>query len=198
MLKHLFILFSILQIISCKPKTREDAGPATTAESATEDGGASESFFPVTNYIRGQIHDIGIKGINPMKYTTKNKHLDSTWLKTEDLEKEMAPFLETVIDTANLQGLFSEKKFLDQTLNAYTFSYDPKRTLPDSLKLQRWDLYVDPSSNKIKRIYLIRKTADNKQQQLTWQSDKWCKIVTIAEKDNNSFVEQEVLIKWDF
>jgi hypothetical protein len=134
-----------------------------------------------------------------MIYITKNKQVDSSWLKAEHFEKEMAPFLASVIDTTNMAVYFSEKKFLDQTLNAYTFTYDPKVVLPDSMQLQHWDIYVDPVTNKVTRIYLIRKIANKKQQQLTWQSDKWCKVVTIAtDATGKNFVEQEVFIKWDF
>lgn len=133
-----------------------------------------------------------------MMYTTVKGRTDSSWLKAENFEKEMAAFLEIEIDTSNLKDLFSEKRFLDQTLNAYTFTYDPKSTLPDSLALQHWDVYVDPTTNKVKRIYLITKNNDRKQRQLTWQSDKWCKIITIVTDKDNSVVEKEVLIKWDF
>ncbi len=197
MLKYVFFFFAILQITSCKPKA--DQTVTTVRENASVDSTSPDSFFPVTNYIKGQINEIRVKGINPVMYVTKDQKIDSVWLKSEDFEKEMAPFLETVIDSANLKDLFSEKKFLDQTLNAYTFTYDPKVTLPDSIQIQHWDVYVDPDANKVKRIYLTRKTSDKKEQQLTWQSDKWSKIVTIAsDKEGQSFVEKEVLIKWDF
>ena len=197
MLKYVFVFFSVLQIVSCRPKDSESAESAPLA-SATGSDSIADSFFPVTNYLKGQVNDIRLKAVNPIIYITKNNVLDSAWLKTENLEKEMSPFFESLIDTANLKELFSEKKFLDQTLNAFTFTYDPKASLPDSLSLQHWDVYVDPNTNKVKRIYIIRKVAD-KQQQLTWQSDKWCKIVTIGtDKNNTNYVEKEVLIKWDF
>lgn len=199
MLKYVFVSFFLLQLTSCKPKDKATAGVETASAKTGVDSTSSGSFFPVTNYLKGQINDIRLKGINPMMYVTKNKQVDSAWLKFENLEKEMAPFLESVIDTANLRDLFSEKRFLDQTLNAYTFTYDPKASLPDSLQIQHWDVYVDPTANKVKRIYITTKTSDNKRQQLTWQSDKWSKIVTLStDKDGNSFVEKEVLIKWDF
>jgi hypothetical protein len=124
---------------------------------------------------------------------------DSSWIKMEDLDKEVALFLEPQIDTTNMVSLFSEKKFLDQTINAYTFTYDPSGQLPDTFMLQRWDVYVDAVTNKVKRIYMVKKLSDTKTVQLTWQSDKWCKIVTIAtDKEGKASVEREVLIKWDF
>ena len=199
MLKYVFILLFFPLIISCNTKGDEKATAPVASTNASIDSSRADAFFPVTNYIRGQINDIREKGVNPMLYTTVGQRTDSSWLKAENFEKEMTPFLETIIDTSNLKDLFSEKKFLDQTLNAYTFTYDPKAALPDSLDLQHWDVYVDPTTNKVRRIYLIKKDKDNKQQQLTWQSDKWCKIVTINNDANgNTAVEKEVFIKWDF
>ena len=199
MLKYVHISIFVLLIISCKTKTVEDSEAVVTTQGATSDSSMSDAFFPVTSYIRGQINDIRLKGVNPMMYTIVKGRTDSSWLKAENLEMAMAPFLASIIDTSNLQNLFSEKEFLDQTLNAYTFTYDPKTVLPDSLALQHWDVYVDPGTNKVTRIYLIRKNKDNTQQQLTWQSDKWCKIVTIAgDEKENSVVAKEVFIKWDF
>lgn len=191
--------FLLAQLFSCQTKSSKDAPVAVPEKKSTSDTAASDAFFPVTNYLKGQINDIREKGVNPVKYTTKDKSTDSAWLKSENFEKEMSSFLETSIDATNLIDLFSEKKFLDQTLNAYTFTYDPKVSLPDSMALQHWDVYVDPNTNKVKRIYMIIKIRGEKQQQLTWQSDKWCKIVTIGiDKNDNSYVEKEVLIKWDF
>lgn len=157
------------------------------------------AFFPVTDYIKGQIAEIRNKGINPHKFTTIHNKLDSAWLKIEQLDTEMAAFLTPIIDSTNFSALFAEKKFLDQTINAFTFTYDPVKALPDSVLLTHWDVYVDPEKSTVKRIYLLKKTTDHKTLQLTWQSDRWCKMVTIADDDKgNAHVEKEVTIKWDF
>ena len=157
------------------------------------------AFFPVTDYLKGQLTDIREQGINPKKITTFNKKEDSSWVKMEDLPGEVASFLTPVIDSSSLAGLFAEKKFLDQTINAFTLTYDPVKPLPDSFHLQHWDVYIDPETDKVKRIYLLKRTADHKTLQLTWQSDKWCKIVTIAANPSGQeTVEKEVLIKWDY
>ena len=156
-------------------------------------------FFPVTDFIYGQIAELKKRGINPIKISKVNNHEDSVWLKTEVLNDEFAPFLSPVIDTTNLAGMFAEKKFLDQTIDAFTFTYDPIKPLPDSFSLQRWDVYIEPKSGTVKRIYLIKKMPGNKTLQLTWQTNISCKIVSIAnDSTGNDHVESEVTIKWDF
>ena len=157
-----------------------------------------QSFFPVTSYLKGQLFDFKQNGISPLKYTTIKEHTDSVWLKIPEIDKAVKEFMDPVIDSINLVSLFVEKKFMDQTLNAITFSYDPVGQLPDSMKLDRWDVYVDPPSGKVKRIYMVKNIGD-KTLQLTWQSNKWCKINTIINKpDGTSELEKEEKIVWTF
>ena len=45
-------------------------------------------FFPVTDFIYGQIAELKKRGINPIKISKVNNHEDSVWLKTEVLNDE--------------------------------------------------------------------------------------------------------------
>lgn len=174
--------------------SKKEPSPGTVTEQEKK-----PSFFPVTSYIKGQIFDIRRRGINPLYHVTHNSRTDSTWLKLEDIEKAVHAFLEPVIDSTNLTSLFDEKDFLDQTIAAYTFTYEPKASLPDNMTLRRWDVYIDAESNKVRRIYMVKKINENQTLQLTWQSNKYCKVVTIGtDSSGNSRVEKEEQITWDF
>lgn len=158
-----------------------------------------QSFFPVTSYIRGQVYEIRTTGINPLRYITINNHTDSSWLKIEELEEAVKEFLDPVIDSTNLAGLFTEKNFLDQTIAAYTFTYEPTGKLPDTMKLKRWDVHIDAETDKVKRIYMVKEISPSKTLQLTWQGGKYCKIVSIiTDSKGASSVEREEKITWDF
>jgi len=177
-----------------KEKTSEKT-PAADTTSKEE----KPSFFPVTSYILGQMTEINEKSINPIQYTTIKNHTDSVFLKVEDLPKAFSEFLHPEIDSTNLVSLFMEKRFMDQSIDAFTFTYDPIATLPDSMNLQHWDVYIDPKSSKVKRIYMLKNFGETKTMQLTWQGDKWCKIVQISNKpDGSSTVDKEVKITWDY
>ncbi|MEO8174507.1 MAG: hypothetical protein ABI581_15535 [Sediminibacterium sp.] len=155
-------------------------------------------FFPVTDYIKGQIYEIKNGGINPFKIVITPGHKDSGWLKMESLDTEVADFLSPEIDSLNLTSLFSETKFIDQTLDALTLSYDPIKTLPDSFSLRHWDIYIDPKQGTVKNIYILKKTTGNKIQQLTWIARKSCNIKTIFEDaGGRPSIEKEITIKWD-
>ena len=156
-------------------------------------------FFPVTAYIKGQLHDIIQKGVTPIHYTTVNNQTDSVMLKFDQLPVQVAEFLHPEIDSASLVPFYKESKFLDQTLDVYTFSYDAKTNVPDSITLKNWDVYIDPATNKVKRVYMVKKISADKQLQLTWQSNKWCKITTIiTSPDGTSAIEKEEKILWEY
>lgn len=193
------VALALVLLYCCKYRHKDKAiEPAVLSKSeVTTD--EKQSFFPVSAYIKGQIFEITQKGINPLKYRTLNDHTDSAWLKTEELSKAFAGFLNPDIDSVNLTSLFSESKFMDRSINAFTFSYDPRGPLPDSMNLRHWDVYIDPATGKVRRIYMVKSIGANKTIQLTWQSNKWCKTtIIITNPDGTSAIESEEKINWDF
>lgn len=190
------IALFVMTLLSCNNNT-----PAAVAENPVKKDTATEKvlFFPVTAYLKGQIADI-IKTKKPLKkYLISGSHTDSVKATVTEFQNLAAEFLQPEIDSANLISFYSESKFLDQTINAITFTYAAKRALPDSLTLQHWDVYVEPEIGSVKRIYMVKKLSPEKQLQLTWQSDQWCKITTIVTRpDGASAVEKEEKISWEY
>jgi len=156
------------------------------------------NFFPVTAYLKGEIYSIKSIGITPVKKTTINSKIDSAWLNENDFNSEFAHFLSPVIDTANLKNIFTEKRFLDQTLNAYTFTYDPQTDKADTFAFKHWDVYVDPETNKVKRIYLAKTVDAQTDLKLFWESGKWCKIITVKTLNGKKAVAKEEKISWSY
>jgi hypothetical protein len=155
-----------------------------------------QRFFPVTNFLLGDLAAIKQKGVNPVKITLRSgQKTDSAWLTLEQLPTEVAEFLHPVIDSANLVALFKETSFKDQTINTFTFTYEPIGQLPDSINLRRWDVYIDADLQTVKKIYLV-KQIQSKTMQLTWEAGRQCKMVTL--NADNTGVEKEVIILWDF
>lgn len=172
-----------------------------SAAGAAKKDSKEQSFFPVTRFIMGQLKELDSLPVTPLKVVTISGKADSSWLKKQDIRIFAQPFLQPLIDTENLRNLFSEKSFLDQTINSFTFSYDPVDKLPDTLKLKRWDVYVDPQKNIIKRIYLVKEEMINGERQvsqLTWKANQWCKITTILNHANRAPDIKEEIMKWDF
>lgn len=185
----------IFLLSSCT--TNEKKMPLT-ANSITTDSLAKQRFFPVTIYIKGQLYSMKEKGLNPIQYIIEGDKKDSSWLKIEDLSSAINEFITPEIDSTNLIQLFLEKKFVDQSLDAVTLTYEPIKKLPDSLNLSSWTVYIEPETGNVKRIYLV-KTKETKTTQLTWNSNANCKMVYLTSNADGSFVvDKEVKINWDY
>jgi len=198
-MKYLLITSILLfMLVQCKQK--DNAKAISNATNIGSDSAAERpAYFPLTNYIKGQLLEIKNSGINPLKYTTINNKKDSAWVKVEEMDNVFAEYIQPEIDSARLAPYFTEKKFFDQTLNAITLTYDPVKQLPDSFQLQHLDVYIEPENNIVQRIYMVKKLANGKLRQLTWHSGKSARAITVFEDAAGKVVtEDEVLIKWKF
>jgi hypothetical protein len=199
MKKNLFCLAVLCIVFSCNDKTKE-AGPV--AEKTTATDSAKITFFPVTSFLKGQLLVLDSLQVTLLQVKTVGKKTDSTWIKRESIRPLLQPFISQEIGAGNLTAFFKQTKFNDQTVEAITFTYDPVAALPDSIMLRHWDVYIQPETGKVKKVYLLKQLdQDGKKytQQLTWQTDKWAKIVTILNKhDGSGEVESEVKLVWDF
>ena len=188
------LFFASLIIASCNNKTEstQNTGPTITSVTTSED--TSANYFPVTNFLLGDINNIKNEAPTPIKKITVNGKTDSSFVKMDSLNNVFQDFLEPRIDSANLKKYFLEKSFLDQTLASFTFTYEKRRDVNFDFAFLNWDVMVDQETNKVKRIYLVKKVDATTTKQLTWQAGKWCKIVTIT---NNKVVKEEK-ITWKF
>lgn len=161
----------------------------------------TQSFFPVTDFLLGQLNEIEGLPITPLKIIVTDNKRDSIWLKKTNIRTFAFPFLHPVIDSVSMQNFFTEKSFMDQTINAVTLSYDPKIKLPDSIKLNHWDVYIDPQKKTVQRIYMVKEEIINAASvttQLTWKVNKWCSIRTIVQQPKTVPQVKEEIMKWDF
>lgn len=190
--KILFLFGFSLGLFGCA----NNNGGNNTIAGSTE---PQPDFFPVTSYLAGQVQEVKQIGIAPLVITDSAGSTDSVWLKFELLDSVFQDFLQPQIDTANLSEFFNQETFADQTLGTYTLNYLPKTALPDSISLMRWDVLINPETNKVKRVFIVRRIDDKTEQQLTWQSGLWAKKVLIANDEaGKQFVVKEQTIKWNF
>lgn len=195
-----FFLFVIISIgaIGCTTSTNNKAPAIATVVNETK----KDSFFPITSFLKGQMITLDSLPVNPLHTITINHKTDSLWLKKKQLVPLLNGFLFPEIKETNLIKYFKETSFNDQTLNAITFTYDPVSLLPDSLTLRHWDIYIDPESGKILKVYLVKKLKEKENiitQQLTWKTNKSASITTLLNKPNGDaqLLKEEKFI-WNF
>jgi hypothetical protein len=162
---------------------------------------STQTFFPVTDYLKGQLKELDSMPITPLKTISINHKTDSEWVKRESIRRFAMPFLTPVIDSVSMSPFFSVKSFLDQTINAFTFSYDPKKQLPDSISLNHWDVYINPQQSTVERIYMVKEKVVGEgtiTTQLTWKSGRDCSIVIITQKPGKEPEIRKEKMQWNF
>jgi hypothetical protein len=172
------------------------------ADDAQIDLTGTDSFFPVTSYLKGQMIILDSLPVTPLQITTIKGGKDSVWLSKENLRQVLQPFLTPQISETNLTRYFKETRFNDQTINAITFIYEPINKLPDSIPLRRWTVYVDPEKGMVSKIYMVQQLKQGDQiitRQLTWQTNKLAKISSILDRPDGSMelLKEEEFI-WNF
>ncbi len=199
MKKLLSLLLIVFIIFGCTDNKNNQ--PEPSADNSSPKDSTQSSFFPVTSFLKGQMRLLDSMQITFLQVTTAAKKVDSAWIPREKIRPLLQPFIADLIDKENLTSFFKESKFNDQSTNAITFTYDPKTALPDSISLRRWVVYVDPETGNVKRVYILKQLKANNQvytQQLTWQTDKWAKLVTILNKPGgNSEIQNDMKLIWD-
>ena len=170
--------------------TAEEKTELSEIDTTTE----APSFFPLGNFIKGQIVDIKNSGINPIKISTVNNHPDTSWINVESFEKVFGEFYTPFIDSSSLQQFFKENKFFDQTLNAITLTYTSVGKVPDRIPWKYWNIYIEPETNKITRIFMVKALDLDRTRQLIWIPGVSAKAVTISPNG----AEDEINIKWSY
>ncbi|MGG9971229.1 hypothetical protein ACQ33O_05475 [Ferruginibacter sp. SUN002] len=193
-IKSAFLLAVIITIISCNQNKKN---PITTTDTEQP---KIDSFFPLTSFLKGQMALIDSTPITPLHYSITKEKTDSVWMKKEELKSFLSPFFSPEITATNLTGFYQKSSFNDLSINSLTYTHDPTKALPDSLNLLHWDIYVNPETEKITRVYMVKslKLADKTYtQQLTWQVDKFAKIVLIDPEAKTGFVKEDKFV-WSF
>lgn len=195
-----FVAGILLIAAGCRSSSNKQPQTLDTITVASEV--KKDSFFPVTSFIKGQLLILDSLPVTPLHTIAINNKIDSIWIKKNQLISLLSPFISQEIKETNLINFFKETSFNDQTLNAVTFTYDPLKALPDSISLRHWDVYIDPESGKITKIYMVKQLKEKDSlitQQQTWKTGKWAMIVTLLNKPdgNIQLVKKDTFI-WDF
>ena len=159
------------------------------------------SFFPVTDFLKGQIRELDSMPLTPLKTITSKKKTDSVWLKRGNIREFATPFLTPVFDSANMSSYYTSKSFLDQTINSFTLTYDANKNLPDNIFLQHVNVYIDPQTNTVDRIYLEKEKMEGDTNviiQLTWKTNEFCSIRTIKQAPGADPEIAEEKMIWNF
>jgi hypothetical protein len=163
--------------------------PDTTTE--------APSFFPVSSYILGQLNDLESTGVSLKKIILKNASADTSSASLQELIDSLKILVVHPIDSIKLGSFFKERKFNDQTIGSITLSYDRLPEATDSIPWKNWDVYLDPETGEIKRVFLVHQIDVWTKRQITWVPGRSCRFVIIQEKlDCNKPEVRQVTYQW--
>ncbi len=195
MIRSVIISCAVAAIFfSCNEKKQVENPKVKLENSPLDTNAVNADYFPVTSYLKGQVYEITHNNINPVMITNDGSKIDSVILKMEDFEKSIATFLDPIIDSANLKTEFKQTSFKDATLNKITFTYTPTALHPASSPLKSWNVYIDPETNQVSGLYILKKTPGVGTEHLTWESGKKCTIQLL--KDDMLIYERSIV--WNF
>ena len=188
MRNYTFIFILVCVITSC---TQNKSEKSTSTKPQSD-----ASFFPVGNYLLGDVASLKQNGISPKYYHVKDGISDSSFLQLQNIETNLSDFLSPMIDSIGMSSWVKESKFYDESIAFFTLSYDVQKDYFEKTAWRKWDVYVDPESQKVDRLFLVKNLSDSTIAQLTWIPKSNAKIV-IINNQNSSVVEEKTFI-WNY
>ena len=130
-----FILIFVCLIASCSQNK--------SIKSTTDITDSDVSFFPVGNYLLGDIESIKHQGISPKYVHVKNGIYDSTFTQLQQIDSCLSDFLHPMIDSVSLNSMVKETKFYDESIESFTLSYDVEKDYFEKTSWRKWDVYIN-------------------------------------------------------
>jgi hypothetical protein len=172
---------------SCKNKDKEE-----TAEAG---------FFPALSYIKGQVAHVDSSVFSIIKIIKRGDVSDTIYLKREEFKVAAYDFLSLPdITSGKLRKRYEETKLYDESLQKVSFTYLPKEK---DQEIQQQVVIVKPDAQNNGRIetifidWLLNKEDSTVQKKLTWQANKYFRVITIVQKEGSPEKIETVEVKWD-
>lgn len=192
----------LLSVAACHQKNASaPAGPDSTAAGVTDS--TKKNYFPVADYIRSEIHYVDSMPLALLKYTTRDNHTDSSFIKGDEFHRLAQEFILPELAEEDFEKNYTQNAFEDETSGYLTFTYTPR---DKDQSLQRVDVLVTPAAaaanghDDVKSIYL--QTAQSSGDTLVikkmlWLAKKSMLIITSLQPHEKEPVTRQVKVVWD-
>lgn len=185
-------------LLSCNSEPAKITPGITSPDSIATTDTIAKSYFPVRDFLLGEIRYVDSLPVGIMKYTTRNGKLDSGYIKTEEFHKLAEVFVVAGLDKAKLEEAFNESSFYDQSTESSTFTYSP---LKQDSEIKRVDVIAKELNgyDRIHSIYIEKETQEpgtNRIKKLFWRAGKYFQIITPADSKGNN--ESVIKVVWNY
>ena len=185
------LIFIILLGVSC--------GDADPSSESKENAPAAKSYFPIAEYIKGEIKLVDSLPVGIMKKNTSGNRTDSAFIERPEFKMLAGAFTGSDLEKTSLEAKYTEHSFLDQTTGYYTMTYEPKTS---DAPYNRIDVLVKPGAtfDNVKSIYLEKSTSQNDtsiNERLYWKANISFRITKEKIYKNQTPVVEQLLVIWD-
>ena len=195
-MKHFasIVALTTLLLFACKNEIKEKV-----TESPAIPDEEKKNYFPVQDYIKGEIAYVDSFPMKMMKFSNRNGHKDSSLIKLAEFDRLSAEFLDPQLEKSNLEKDFSESSFLDQTSQSLTFTYSRKKSQDG---IRRIDVLAaqDPAHDKVKSVYIEKVNTSGDStilKKMFWQSKKNFQILTVTQIGQQPDIINQSKVVWD-
>ncbi len=160
-----------------------------------------QSFFPVPDYIGGQLRIIDSLKL-PLSKTVITGNKTQLSAATENELNELAQhFRQPDISDPAIKKYYTETSIADQSVPSITFVYTTTHT---DLPVQKINLYVKPDpveNDKITGVYIEKVFSRNDtsfNQKLYWKTGKNMQVITEKQINGKALPVEQIKITWDY
>ena len=169
------------------------------ASETTKETPVEKSYFPISEYVKGEIRIVDSLPVGIMKKFKKGSRMDSSFIERPEFHTLAGAFANADLDESNLEANYKEHSFLDQSTGYFTFTYEP---ITPSASYHRIDVLVKPGANsdKVSSIYMEKSSVQQDttiNERYFWKANTSFTITREKKfKEQNPVVEQLIVI-WD-
>jgi hypothetical protein len=172
---------------------------ANKSEPPKSEPAPPKSYFPVSEYVEGQIRMVDSLPVGILKKFTNGKIKDSAFIGHDEFHHLASDFTGQDLTKENLEKNYAEHSFMDESTGFFTFTYQP---LKMEAPFQRIDVLVKPgaAADKVRSIYLERSRKINDtivNERLYWKSDASFSITKEKIYKQESPIIQQLQVIWD-
>ena len=183
------VLF-VLVVVGCKSKKEKKQEVAAA------------SFFPVKDYIQGQVAKLDTSSYSFSKIETVDGNSDTTEIKNSEVKQYAKDFLDLPdISSNEIKDDYEINHLYDEELNAFAFTFTTKEDHP----VRTEHVVVEPTmnaegKNDIKSIFVDMWQTQEKnslRKNLFWEADKSFQITTTTQAPTGTSTVKRVKIVWN-
>ena len=183
---------------ACKNNSSEKAADnPITKESIPKE----QSFFPVPDYIGGQIRIIDSLQLPISKSVTVNNKTKLSAATDKELAELAQNFRQPDISNPAIKKFYTETSIADQSTPSVTLIFTTSDT---TLPIQKINVYVKPDpveNDKVTGIYMEKIFSRNDtsfNQKLYWKTGKNMQVITEKKVKGKALPVEQIKISWDY